>query len=72
MAHDFNNLIGSIFAASDLALSEIPVDSPARENIDRINAVATRASEIVNLLIAYAGGHGAQIENVDLSAIVRK
>jgi two-component system cell cycle sensor histidine kinase/response regulator CckA len=72
MAHDFNNLIGSIFAASDLALSEIPVDSPARENIDRINAVATRASEIVNLLIAYAGGHGAQIENVDLSAIVKE
>jgi PAS domain S-box-containing protein len=72
MAHDFNNLIGSIFAASDLALSEIPADSPARENIDRINAVAMRASEIVNLLIAYAGGHGAQIENVDLSAIVKE
>ena len=68
---DFNNLIGSIFAASDLALAEIPADSAARENIDRINAVATRASEIVNLLIAYAGGHGAT-ENVDHSAIVKE
>jgi PAS domain S-box-containing protein len=72
MAHDFNTLIGSIFAASDLALTEIPLDSPARENIDRINSVATRAAEIVNLLIAYAGGHGAQMENLDLSAIVRE
>ena len=72
MAHDFNNLIGSIFAASDLALAEIPAESPARENIDRINAVATRASEIVNLLIAYAGGHGVDLENVDISAIVRE
>lgn len=72
MAHDFNNLIGSIFAASDLALTEIPLDSPARENIDRINSVASRAAEIVNLLIAYAGGHGAQIESLDLSAIVKE
>ncbi|HXA50885.1 MAG TPA: response regulator [Candidatus Acidoferrum sp.] len=72
MAHDFNNLIGSIFAASDLALTEIPLDSPARENIDRINSVATRAAEIVNLLIAYAGGHGAQVESLDLSAIVKE
>jgi PAS domain S-box-containing protein len=72
MAHDFNNLIGSIFAASDLALCEISTDSPAREHIDRVNSVATRASEIVNLLIAYAGGHGVEIENVDLSAIVKE
>ena len=72
MAHDFNNLIGSIFVASDLAISELPPDSPARENIDRISAVATRASEIVNLLIAYAGGHGVEVENVDLSAIVKE
>jgi PAS domain S-box-containing protein len=72
MAHDFNNLIGSIFTASDLALSEIPEDSPARENIDRINTVATRAAEIVNLLIAYAGGHGVELEDVDLSAIVKE
>ncbi len=70
IAHDFNNLVGSIFAASDLALSELPPDSPARENIERINAVANRASEIVNLLLAYAGGHGAEIGKLDLSVIV--
>jgi two-component system cell cycle sensor histidine kinase/response regulator CckA len=69
IAHDFNNLVGSIFAASDLALSDLPPDSPARESIERINSVATRASEIVNLLMAYADGHSVRVDRIDLSLI---
>jgi PAS domain S-box-containing protein len=70
IAHDFNNLVGSIFAAADLALADLPPDSPARASIDRINAVATRASEIVNLLMAYAGDYAAHTERIDLSLVV--
>lgn len=72
MAHDFNNLLGVIFAASNLALSEIPPESPACSHIDRINSAATRASEVINLLIAYAGGQCTDIENLDLSAAVQE
>jgi len=72
IAHDFNNLLGAIYAESDLAQSEIPPDSPAFENIKRISMVATRASEIVNLLLAYAGGQDAAIESVDVSRIVQE
>jgi PAS domain S-box-containing protein len=70
IAHDFNNLIGSIFAASDMALSDLPPESPARENIERINTVATRASQLINLLTAYAGGHDARSDRIDLSLVV--
>jgi signal transduction histidine kinase len=70
LAHDFNNLVGSIFAASDLALSDLPDDSPARTYIERINTVATRASEIVTLLLTYAGEYGARTERLDLSLVV--
>ena len=70
IAHDFNTLVGSIFAASDLALFDLPADSPVRENIGRIYAAATRASEIVNLLMAYAGASNAQRENIHLSRVV--
>ena len=55
VAHDFNNLLGSIMAESDVALSDLPEESPSRENVERIAAIATRASEIVNLLMTYAG-----------------
>jgi PAS domain S-box-containing protein len=74
IAHDFNNLLGSIFAESDVALSEVPPDSPARDSIERIGAVAIRASEIVNLLMAYAGAGGEDraFADVDLSLLVQE
>ena len=72
IAQDFNNLIGAIFAEADLALSEISVDSSARDNVERIRAVARRASEIVNLIMEYAGSRGREVvfEPVDLSRLV--
>ena len=69
VAHDFNNLLGSILAESDLALSDLAEDVPARGNLERIAAIATRASEIVNLLMTYAGERDLTIEAVDLSKI---
>jgi PAS domain S-box-containing protein len=72
IAHDFNNMLGVVFAESDVALLETTLDSPARQNVERIKAVAVRASEIVKLLIAYAGGTDVAMENVDLSLIVEE
>jgi PAS domain S-box-containing protein len=69
VAHDFNNLLGTIMAESDLALSDLSEDSPSRGNVERIAAIATRASEIVNLLMTYAGDRDPAIEAVDLSKV---
>jgi PAS domain S-box-containing protein len=71
IAHDFNNLLCSIFGETDLALLDVPQDSPARESIERIGDLAIRASEIVKLLMAYAGD-GCEIvsEPVDLGYLV--
>jgi PAS domain S-box-containing protein len=69
VAHDFNNLLGSILAESDLAMSDLPEDTPGRDSIERIAAIAQRASEIVNLLMTYAGDRDLAIEDVDLSKV---
>ena len=58
IAHTFNNLLSTILAHADLALDEIPSESPAHESVSTIATVALRASEIVNLLMAYAGHDG--------------
>jgi two-component system cell cycle sensor histidine kinase/response regulator CckA len=55
VAHRFNNFMGTIIAEADLAGSELPRESPEYESIQRINATAIRAAEIVSLLMAYAG-----------------
>lgn len=70
IVHDFNTLLGGILAESDLALSELPPESPARENVQHVNALAVRASEIVDLLRACVGGGGTALEAVDLSKVV--
>jgi two-component system, cell cycle sensor histidine kinase and response regulator CckA len=70
IAHDFNNMLGAIFAESDVALLEIAPQSPGRDNVERIKAVAVRASEIVKLLMAYAGAGNEAMEAIDLSRIV--
>jgi PAS domain S-box-containing protein len=73
IAHDFNNLLSTILAHADLALDELPVDSPARENAATISKVALHASEIVALLMDYAGSTGAgEPEPVELNSLVRE
>jgi two-component system cell cycle sensor histidine kinase/response regulator CckA len=67
-----DNMLGAIFAEADVALLETTSDSPGRENIERIKAVAIRASEIVKFLLAYAGGTDVAMEEVDLSLIVEE
>jgi PAS domain S-box-containing protein len=73
IAHDFNNLLGSILAESDLALSCSPAESGSRDHIERISAVALRASEIVDLLMAYAGTiQTPSLHPVNLSEVVKE
>jgi PAS domain S-box-containing protein len=70
IAHDFNNLLGSILAGADLVLSECRC--PSREHVQRINTTAVRASEIVNLLLDYAGAEQPLPDSVDVSALVEE
>ena len=70
ISHDFNNLMGTILTAAELALSDLPMDSPARQNIERIGAVADRGSEIVSMLMTYARSYGARPDRLDISLVV--
>ena len=70
IAHDFNNLVGAILGEVDLALTEVSDNFPVRENLDRINYVALRASEIVQLLMTYATDDNVGAETVDLRALI--
>ena len=72
IAHDFNNLLGSILADAELALVDLPPESPCGEQVERIRAVAIRASEIVRELMIYAGQDKANPQAVDLSLLVEE
>ena len=73
IAHDFNNLLSTILAHCDLALDEISCETPEHENVSTIATVALRASEIVSLLMTYAGNTDSSIpEPVELSPLIEE
>jgi PAS domain S-box-containing protein len=73
IAHNFNNLLGTILAHSDLAIDQIPSESSLHDNISTIGTVALRAAAIVKLLIAYAGYENLDApETVDLYSLIQE
>ena len=60
IAHDLNNMMGSILAEIEMQLIEMqladaPANSPLREGAEKIRAVAVRAAEMVRELMPNAG-----------------
>jgi len=73
VSHNFNNLLATILAEADLAMMDLPGGAAAYENVARISGVAIRASEIVALLMAYAGAGGkGALAPVNLSTAVEE
>jgi CheY-like chemotaxis protein len=54
VAHDFNNMLQSILAHSELALSDITDDHPLHENLVEIRKAASRSAELTRQLLAFA------------------
>ena len=73
IAHDFNNLLGSVLAEADLALSEAGPDSRSHPHVQNIIDIATRASDIVDLLTNYAAaGKAPPLAAVDLNGVIEE
>jgi two-component system NtrC family sensor kinase len=54
VAHEINNPLGGILLYSNLVLEDIPDDSPARENMEKIIYQTNRCKEIVQNLLDFA------------------
>ncbi|MBN1937738.1 MAG: PAS domain S-box protein [Anaerolineae bacterium] len=54
VAHDLNNILGPMVAYPDLILSDLPPDSPVRDDVLQIQAAAERAAVVVQDLLTLA------------------
>lgn len=72
IAHDFGNMLGTMYGEVDLALSEMQPDSLGRDNVQRVGALAEYGAEIVALLrdSAACGIDSNRMEVVDFSLLV--
>ncbi len=71
IAHDFNNLLTGILAPAELALAQLPADSPARPELQEIVQAATRAAALTRQLLTFSRRQVPRPATLDLNEVVR-
>jgi len=72
IAHDFNNLLMGVLGNAEIALMELPLESPAREELRGISTAAQRAADLTKQLLAYSGKGTLVMQPLDLSKLVKE
>ena len=70
VAHDFNNLLTAMLGHANLALLDLPPNSPARESIAQIELAAQRAADLSKQMLAYSGRGHFIVQPTDLNRLV--
>ena len=72
IAHDFNNILMAIIGNAELALMRINKESPAVENLHRIEQASARAADLAKQMLAYSGKGKFVVENLDLNILLEE
>jgi nitrogen-specific signal transduction histidine kinase/CheY-like chemotaxis protein len=72
IAHDFNNILMAIIGNADLALMRISKESPATENLHRIELAAARAADLAKQMLAYSGKGKFVIADINLNHLLEE
>jgi PAS domain S-box-containing protein len=72
IAHDFNNLLTAILGHANLALLDLPPESPARQDLREIEKVSHLAADLCKQMLAYAGMGRFVVETLNLSHLVQE
>ena len=70
VAHDFNNLLQGILGYGDMAMQELPSDSPAYESIEEVMKAADRATTLIRQLLTFSRREKLEARHVDLNRII--
>jgi PAS domain S-box-containing protein len=70
IAHDFNNLLVAILGNAELALMDLPPESPARESVVQVQIASRRAAELTGQMLAYSGRGRFVVEPIDMNSLI--
>jgi PAS domain S-box-containing protein len=72
IAHNFNNLLGSILVSTEVALASHADALSVEEELQKIRAATIRGAEIVRELTIYGGGETATSEPVSVGSLIEE
>jgi two-component system cell cycle sensor histidine kinase/response regulator CckA len=70
IAHDFNNLLTAMLGNASLARLDLADDSPIQGPLAQIELAATRAAELCQQMLAYAGRSPLSISEVNVTELI--
>jgi PAS domain S-box-containing protein len=70
IAHDFNNALTIIVGYTELALSSLAGDHPARADVEEIRRAAARAESVTRQLLTFSRREAIELTVFDLNAVV--
>ena len=72
IAHEFNNVLASIIGFTELTVDDIPLESRAWHNLQKVLQAGLRAKQVVQQLLAFSRQSPPVREAVQLDPIVRE
>jgi PAS domain S-box-containing protein len=70
IAHDFNNLLVGVLGNAEIALQDLPPNSPVRSRLVSLSAAAQRAAELTRQLLDFTGRQPRERITLDLSTVI--
>ena len=70
VAHDFNNMLGVILGHAEIAIDELDIDHPIKNDLLQIQQAANRSSDITRQLLTFARKQIASPKVIDLNETV--
>ncbi len=71
VAHEFNNVLLPMLLYTDLALEDLPPDSPVRSNLERVMKLANRAKGLSEQILTFGRPAGAAMESIaDIAPVI--
>jgi len=72
IAHDFNNILFPIIGYTELALDDIPAESPARKSLEEVLKAASRAKELIQQILIFSRRNGRERKPIRVPIIIRE
>ncbi|MFO7709839.1 MAG: response regulator [Desulfobacterales bacterium] len=72
IAHDFNNILFPIIGYTELALDDVPRESPTGKSLQEVLKASNRAKELVQQILTFSRQNGRERKPIRVSVIVRE
>ncbi|HVN97181.1 MAG TPA: PAS domain S-box protein [Syntrophorhabdaceae bacterium] len=72
IAHDFNNILAGMIGFTEMALDDIPPDSPARHHLELVLKSGFRARDLIRQMLSFSRKASYEIKAIPLTPIIKE